>query len=54
MMGELTPATVVRVLVLGALAGAVFEGLYWRRGLDSAMVAHAAAHLPLQLLAGLV
>lgn len=54
MMGELTPATVVRVLVLNALAGTVFGCLYWRRGLDSAMVAHAAAHLPLQLLAGLV
>jgi membrane protease YdiL (CAAX protease family) len=51
MVGELTPQTVTRVLALNTLAGVVFGGLYWRRGLDAAMVAHAAAHLPLQLLA---
>ena len=54
MLGELTPAAAVKILALNGLAGGVFGTLYWRQGLDSAMAAHAAAHLPLQLLAGVV
>jgi membrane protease YdiL (CAAX protease family) len=51
MLGELTPALVTRVIVLNTVAGLVFGWLFWRRGLEAAMVAHATAHLPMQVLA---
>ncbi len=50
-MGGLTPGVVTRVVVLNGLGGVVFGWLFWRRGLESAMIAHALAHVPLQLLA---
>jgi membrane protease YdiL (CAAX protease family) len=53
MLGELTPDMVARVIVLNAVAGVAFGWLFWRRGLEAAMVAHAAAHLPMQVLANL-
>lgn len=52
-LGELTPWLVVRVLVLNGIAGVVYGWLYTRRGLEAAVFAHAATHLPLQILAGL-
>lgn len=52
-LGELTPWLVVRVLVLNGIAGMVYGWLYIRRGLEAAMVAHAATHVPLQFLAGM-
>lgn len=51
-LGELTPWLVARVLVLNGIAGVVYGWLYTRRGLEMAMVAHAATHVPLQILAG--
>ncbi|MBX3388567.1 MAG: CPBP family intramembrane metalloprotease [Phycisphaeraceae bacterium] len=51
-LGELTPWLVARVLVLNGVAGTVYGYLYTRRGLESAMAAHAATHIPLQILAG--
>lgn len=52
-LGDLTPWLVVRVLVLNGVAGVVYGWLYTRRGLEAAMVAHAATHVPLQILAGM-
>ncbi len=52
-LGDLTPWLVVRVLVLNGVAGVVYGWLYTRRGLEAAMVAHAATHVPLQVLAGM-
>lgn len=52
-LGELTPWLVARVLMLNGIAGVVYGWLYTRRGLEAAVVAHAATHLPLQILAGL-
>jgi len=51
-LGELTPWLIARVLVLNGVAGTVYGYLYTRRGLESAMAAHAATHIPLQILAG--
>ena len=48
-MTELTQTIVVRGLVLNGVAGVIFGWLYWRRGLESAMVGHAAAHLVMQI-----
>lgn len=45
----LTPMLVLRALVLNGLAGVVFGFLYWRRGLEAAMLGHMAAHGVLQI-----
>jgi hypothetical protein len=43
----LTPALVVRTVLLNAVAGVGFGWLFWRRSLESAMVAHASFHVAL-------
>ena len=48
----LTPLIVTRAIVLNGLAGVVFGWLYWRRGLESAMVAHFSADIVLHGLIG--
>lgn len=40
----LTPAIVLRTVALNALAGIAYGWLFWRRGLEAAMLAHAATH----------
>jgi membrane protease YdiL (CAAX protease family) len=47
---DLTPALVVRTVLLNAVAGVLFGWLYWRRSLEAAMVAHASFHVPLVFL----
>lgn len=46
----LTPLVVARVLVLNCLAGIVFGWLYWRRGLEHAMLAHFSADIVLHVI----
>jgi hypothetical protein len=46
-------ANVTRTLVLNGIAGVVFGALYWRRGLEHAMVAHFSADLVLHVFAPL-
>jgi hypothetical protein len=41
----LTPAIVARTLALNLVPGLLFGWLYWRRGLEYAMLAHMAAHI---------
>lgn len=41
----LTPAIVARTVALNMLAGFAYGLLFWRRGLEAAMLAHAATHL---------
>jgi membrane protease YdiL (CAAX protease family) len=50
-LADLTPWLLMRVLVLNGVAGVVYGWLYVRRGLEAAMIAHAATHIPLQTLA---
>jgi membrane protease YdiL (CAAX protease family) len=45
----LTPTLITRAIVLNGVAGLAFGWLYWRRGLESAMIAHATAHLIMQI-----
>jgi membrane protease YdiL (CAAX protease family) len=45
----LTPFLVARALVLNGVAGVAFGYLYWRHGLESAMLAHMSAHLVMQV-----
>ncbi len=44
-MVALTPLIIARTVVLNALGGVLFGWLFWRRNLETAMVAHAAAHV---------
>jgi hypothetical protein len=39
----------VRALVLNGIAGIVFGYLYWRHGLEAAMIGHMSAHLVMQI-----
>lgn len=41
----LTPLLIFRTILLNALGGLLFGWLFWRRNLETAMVAHAAAHV---------
>ena len=48
----LTPLTVtvtLRIILLNTIAGIICGYLYWKKGLESAMVTHASAHLILQI-----
>jgi len=44
-MVTLTPLIIFRTVLLNALGGLLFGWLFWRRNLETAMVAHAAAHV---------
>lgn len=47
----LTTVVVARTVILNAVAGMVFGWLYWRRGLELAMIGHFSADLVLHVLA---
>ena len=47
----LTADIVARVLVLNAFAGLVYGWLFWRRSLESAMLAHAFTHVAFAVVA---
>ncbi|MDG5761054.1 CPBP family intramembrane metalloprotease [Natronococcus sp. A-GB1] len=46
-MTELTAPLIVRTVLLNALVGVVLGWLFWRRSLETAMIAHAAFHVAL-------
>jgi membrane protease YdiL (CAAX protease family) len=46
---ELSPAVVARTLVLNGMLATLFGYLFWKRGLEAAMIAHFTADLVLQL-----
>lgn len=47
-LAPLTTALVVRALVLNGIAGVTFGYLFWKRGLEAAMVAHFMADIVIQ------
>ncbi len=49
----LTPLVITRAIVLNGLAGVAFGWLYWKRGLESAMLAHFSADIVLHVLLAL-
>lgn len=49
----LTPLVILRAVVLNGLGGVAFGWLYWKRGLEAAMVAHFSADLVLHVLLAL-
>lgn len=46
----LTPALVIRTVLLNAVAGLLFGWLYWQRSLETAMLSHASFHVPILVL----
>ena len=54
MLVPLTPLVVTRALLLNGLAALVFGHLYWKRGLESAMLAHFTADVFLHLISPLL
>jgi membrane protease YdiL (CAAX protease family) len=42
---DLTSLVIVRAIVLNGIAGLVLGWLYWKRGLESAMIVHFTADL---------
>ena len=44
-MVTLTPLIIFRTVLLNALGGVLFGWLFWRRNLETAMVAHGAVHV---------
>ena len=44
-LGPLDAATVIRIVGLNAIGGLVYGWLYWRAGLEHAMLAHMATHV---------
>jgi len=49
----LTPLVITRAIVLNGLAGVAFGWLYWKRGLEAAMISHFAADIILHVLLAL-
>ena len=49
----LTPLVIVRTVVLNGLLGILFGWLYWRRGLEAAMISHFSADIVLHVLLAL-
>ena len=49
----LTDIVVLRTIVLNAIAGVAFGWLYWRRGIEMAMLGHFSADIVLHVLAPL-
>jgi hypothetical protein len=48
-MTPLTQLIVVRALVLNGIAGAAFGYLFWKNGLEAAMLGHMSTHLVMQV-----
>lgn len=47
---SITPLIVVRAILLNGIAGIIFGWLYWKKGLESAMIGHFSADLVLHVI----
>lgn len=50
----LTPLVIVRTITLNAVGGIIFGWLYWRKGLESAMISHFSADIVLHVILPLI
>jgi membrane protease YdiL (CAAX protease family) len=46
----LTPLVIIRAVILNGIGGMIFGWLYWKKGLESAMIAHFSADIVLHVL----
>ena len=49
----LTPLVITRAILLNGIGGVIFGWLYWKRGLEAAMISHFSADLVLHVLLAL-
>ncbi|MBN2313418.1 MAG: CPBP family intramembrane metalloprotease [Sedimentisphaerales bacterium] len=47
---EITPLVVLRAIILNGIAGITFGWLYWKKGLESAMISHFTTDIVLHVL----
>lgn len=47
LLTTITPIVIVRAILLNGIGGVIFGWLYWKKGLESAMIAHFTADLVL-------
>jgi membrane protease YdiL (CAAX protease family) len=47
---SITPLIIVRAVLLNGIGGIIFGWLYWKKGLESAMISHFSADIVLQLI----
>lgn len=47
---SLTPLVVIRTIILNAVGGIIFGWLYWKNGLESAMISHFSADIVLHVI----
>jgi membrane protease YdiL (CAAX protease family) len=47
---EITPVVVTRAIILNGIAGIVFGWLYWKKGLESAIISHFSADIILHVI----
>lgn len=50
----LTPILIIRTIVLNSVGGIIFGWLYWKNGLESAMIAHFSADIVLHVIPALL
>jgi len=50
----LTPLVIVRTITLNAVGGIIFGWLYWKKGLESAMISHFSADIVLHVILPLI
>jgi hypothetical protein len=50
----LTPLLITRVIVLNSVGGIIFGWLYWKKGLESAMIGHFSADIVLHVIMPLI
>ena len=47
---QITPLIIARAIILNGIGGIVFGWLYWKKGLESAMVSHFTSDMVLHVL----
>lgn len=50
----LTPLLITRVIILNSVGGIIFGWLYWKKGLESSMIAHFSADIVLHVIMPLI
>jgi membrane protease YdiL (CAAX protease family) len=50
----LTPLLITRTIILNAVGGVIFGWLYWKKGLESAMISHFSADIVLHVIVPLL
>lgn len=53
-LAAITPIIVIRAIVLNGIGGLVFGWLYWKKGLESAMISHFSADIGLHVILPLI